>query len=186
MQNFLTDAFPRSNRRRKANLIETDYAKEPVDKVFRKFLKTNNVGNYSGQTFKKLIFAKTFIKTNRNLLHKPVFENGDTFWLDFLRNVTKKSNIAVPSPKKQRLKTLWKTKNLLLIESRWQKDLGNTNFKVGDLVKTAVTTEVLSNMIQLIGTNSIQIEKWLALQYKLIIHTKKLKGITKPHWKSQR
>ena len=78
--------------KRKPNLIETDDGKEFANKIFETYLKSQNIKRYSRYTSKGAVFAERFNRTIRNLLKKPVFENGDANWIDILDSIIKKHN----------------------------------------------------------------------------------------------
>ena len=63
--------------KRKLNLIENDHGKEFYNNIFQDFLNKNNIKIYSRNTSLGAVFAERFNRTIRNLLKRPVFENGD-------------------------------------------------------------------------------------------------------------
>ena len=80
------------NSKRSPNLIETDRGKEFHNNIFQDFLNKNNIKLYSRNTSVGAVFAERFNRTIRNLLKKPVFEKGDSNWIDILDTITKQYN----------------------------------------------------------------------------------------------
>ena len=72
--------------------IHSDRGKEFHNSVFLNFLKLKNIDLYSTFTDKGAVIAERVNQTIRNLLEKPVFERGDSKWLDLLPIITKKYN----------------------------------------------------------------------------------------------
>ena len=86
------------NSKTKPNLIETDSGKEFYNNNFQKFVKKNiNIKHYSRKTSLGAVFAEEFSRTIRNLLKRPVFEKGDSTWIDTLLSITKQYNNKVHS-----------------------------------------------------------------------------------------
>ena len=77
------------NSKRKPNLIETDRGKEFYINIFRKFLNNNNIKHYSRNTYLGVVFAERFNRIIRDLLKLPVFEKGESNWIDVLATVGK-------------------------------------------------------------------------------------------------
>ena len=78
--------------KRKPNLIETDRGKEFYNNIFQDFLNKNNIKLYSRNSSYGAVFAERFNRTIRDLLKKPVFEKGDSNWIDILPTITKQHN----------------------------------------------------------------------------------------------
>ena len=101
MKNKITstikDAFSTilTQSKRKPKLIETDDGKKFTNKIFESYFKSKNIKSYSRYTSKGAIFAERFNRTIRNLLKKPVFENGDAKWIDIIDSIIKKYNKTV-------------------------------------------------------------------------------------------
>ena len=72
--------------------IHSDRGKEFHNSVFQNFLKLKNIDLYSTFTDKGAVIAERVNKTIRNLLKKPIFERGDSKWIDLLPIITKKYN----------------------------------------------------------------------------------------------
>ena len=71
------------------NLIETEDGRQFVYKIFNDFLKRINIKRYSRYTSLGAVFAERFNRTNRDILERSVFENGDSIWIDLLSTITK-------------------------------------------------------------------------------------------------
>ena len=83
--------------KRKPNLIETDRGKEFYNNIFQDFLNKNNIKLYSRKTSLGAVFAERFNRTIRDLLKKPVFEKGDSNWIDIIPTITKQYNNKIHS-----------------------------------------------------------------------------------------
>ena len=96
------DAFDQiiTTLKRKPKLIETDEGMDFANKIFDSYLKSQNNKRYSRYTSKGAVFAESFNRTIRNLLKKPVFENGDANWVDILGSIINKYNNTVHSSTK--------------------------------------------------------------------------------------
>ena len=125
--------------KRKPNLIETDDGKEFANKIFESYLKSQNIKRYSRYTSKGAVFAERFNRTIRNLLKKPVFENGDANWIDTLDSIINKYNSTIHSSTKmtpiQASKIINQKKVLNNLQDKRKKQ--KPKFKLGDLVRTA-------------------------------------------------
>ena len=86
--------------KRSPNLIETDRGKEFYNNIFQDFLNKNNIKLYSRNTSLGAVFAKRFNRTIRDILKRPVFENGDGNWIDVLPTITKQYNNRIHSSTK--------------------------------------------------------------------------------------
>ena len=75
--------------KRKPNLIKTDRDGGFFNNIFQDFLNKNNIEIYSRKTSLGAVFAERFNRTIRDLLKRPVFERGDTNWVDVLPTITK-------------------------------------------------------------------------------------------------
>ena len=130
--------------KRKPNLIETDRGKEFYNNIFKEFLNKNNIKLYSRNTYLGAVFAERFNKCIRDLLKRPVFENGDGNWIDILPTITKQYNNRVhsstkPSPKVASLKKNegYVYKNLLDKRKKVSPKIQINEFaRVADLKKT--------------------------------------------------
>ena len=80
---------------RKPNLIESVRGKEFCNNVFQDFLNKNNIKFYSRNSSYGAVFAERFNRTFRELLKRPVFEQGDAKWIDILPTITKQHNDRV-------------------------------------------------------------------------------------------
>ena len=86
--------------KRKPNLIESDRGKEFYNNVFQDFLNKNNIKLYSRNSSYGAVFAERFNRTIRDLLKRPVFEKGESNWIDVLPVITKQYNNKVHSSTK--------------------------------------------------------------------------------------
>ena len=77
------------NSKRKPNLIETDRDKRFYNNTFQDFLNKNDIKLYSRNSSYGAVFAERFNRTIRDLLKRPVFEQGDAKWIDILPTITK-------------------------------------------------------------------------------------------------
>ena len=77
--------------KRKPNLIETDHGKEFYNTIFQNVLNNNNIKHYSRNTSLGTVFAERFYRTIRDLPRRPVFEKGESNWIDSLPSVTKQN-----------------------------------------------------------------------------------------------
>ena len=78
--------------KRSPNLIELDRGKEFYNNLFQDYLNKNNIKLYSRNSSYGAVFAEIFNRTIRDLLKRPVFERGDSNWIDVLTTITKKYN----------------------------------------------------------------------------------------------
>ena len=85
---------------RKPNLMETDRGKEFYNTIFQNFLNNNKIKHYSRNTSLGAVFAESFNRTIRDLLERPVFEKGETTWIDVLHIITKYYNNRIHSSTK--------------------------------------------------------------------------------------
>ena len=83
--------------KRKPGLIESDRCKEIYNNIFQDFLNKNNIKIYSRNKSYGALFAERFKRTKRDLLKRPVFEKGESNWIDVLPVVTKQYNNKIHS-----------------------------------------------------------------------------------------
>ena len=81
----------------KPKLIETDRGKEFYNSIFQTFSNKNNIKHYSRNSSLAAVFAEIFNRTIRDLLKRPVFERGESNWIDIFPTVTKHYNNRTPS-----------------------------------------------------------------------------------------
>ena len=86
--------------KRSPNLIESDRGKEFYNNIFQDSLNKNNIKLYSRNSSYGAVFAERFNKSIRDLLKRPVFENGDGNWIDILSTITKQYNNRIHSSTK--------------------------------------------------------------------------------------
>ena len=132
--------------KRKPTLIETDRGKEFYNNIFHDLLNRNNIKLYSRKSSLGAVFAERFNLTIRNLLKRPVFEKGDSNWIDILPTITKQYNNRIHtstklSPKDASLKKNegYVYKNLLDKRKKVK-----PKYQINDLVRTADLEETFS------------------------------------------
>ena len=76
------------NSKRSPNLLKGDRDRGFYNSIFQDFLKNNNK-LYSRKSSYGGVFAEPFNRTIRDLLETPVFERGDTNWINTLPTITK-------------------------------------------------------------------------------------------------
>ena len=125
--------------KRKPNIIETDRGKEFYNIFFQDFLIKNNIKFYSRNSSFGSVFAEKFNRTIRDLLKRPVFEKGESNWIDVLPTIAKQYNNRIHSstkltPIQASLKTNegFVYKNLLDKRKKIK-----PKFQLSDLVRTA-------------------------------------------------
>ena len=137
----IKDSFEQiiTTSKRKPNLIETDDGKDFANKILETYLKSQNIKRYSRYTSKGAVFAERFNRTIRNLLKKPVFENGDANWIDILDSIIKKYNNTVHSSTKMTPIKASKVTNQKKVLNNLQekREKQKPKFNLGDLVRTA-------------------------------------------------
>ena len=82
--------------KRKPILIETDRGN-----ISQNFLINNIVKHYSRNTYLGALLAEHFNRTSRDLLKRPVFEKGESNWVDIIPTITKQYDNRVHSSTKQ-------------------------------------------------------------------------------------
>ena len=109
----IKDSFENNliNSKRKPVLIESDRGREFYNNIFQDFLNKNNIKLYSRNSSFGSVFAERFNRTIRDLLKRPVFEKGESNWIDVLPKITKQYNIRTHtstklSPKDASLKKM--------------------------------------------------------------------------------
>ena len=78
-----------TSSKRKPNLLESDRGKEFYNNTFQKFLNISTINHYSRNTSIGSVFAELLHHTVRDLLKIPVFEMGESHWVDVLPTITK-------------------------------------------------------------------------------------------------
>ena len=63
--------------------------KNSYNSIFQNLLYKNNIKHYTRNRSLGAVFAKTFNRTNRHLLKRPVFEKIEINWIDVLSVITK-------------------------------------------------------------------------------------------------
>ena len=125
--------------KRKPNLIETDRGKEFYNNIFENFLNNNNIKHYSRNTSLGAVFAERFNLTIRNLLKRPVFEKGNSNWIDVLPIITKQYNNRVHSSTKLTpiQASLKKNEGFVYKNLLDKRERIKPKFQIDDLIRTA-------------------------------------------------
>ena len=120
-------------------LIETDRDRGFYSNVFQDFLNKNNIKLYSRNSSYGAVFAERFNRTIRDLLKKPVFEKGDTNWIDILSTVTKQYNNRSHSSTKLSPKdaSLKKNEGFVYKNLLDKRKKIKSKFQINNLVRTA-------------------------------------------------
>ena len=127
------------NSKRKPNLIESDRGKEFYNNIFQDFLNKNNIKHYSRNSSNGAVFAERFNRTIRDLLEKPVFEKGDSNWIDVLTTITKQYNNKIHSSTKLTpiQASLKKNEGFVYKNLIDKRNKVKPKFQINDLVRTA-------------------------------------------------
>ena len=127
------------NSKRKPNLIESDRGKEFYNNIFQSFLNNINIKLYSRKTHLGAVFAERSNKSIRDLLKKPVFEKGDSNWIDILPTITKQFNNRIySSTKLSPIQTSLKKNEGFVYKNLIDKrNKIKPKFQINDLVRTA-------------------------------------------------
>ena len=137
----ITDSFGNIliNSKRKPNLIESDRGREFYNNIFQDFLNKNDIKLYSRNTYLGAVFAERLNKTIRDLLKKPVFEQGDAKWIDILSTITKQYNNKVHSSTKLTpiQASLKKNEGFVYKNLIDKRNKIKPKFQINDLVRTA-------------------------------------------------
>ena len=132
--------------KRKPNLIESDRGKEFYNNIFQDFVNKNNIKLYSRNSSYGAVFAERFNRSIRDLLKKPVFERGDSNWIDILPTITKQYNNRIHtstklSPKDASLK---KNEGFVYKSLLDKRKKATPKFQINDLVRTAELRRIFS------------------------------------------
>ena len=82
------------------NLLETDRGKEFYNSIFHSFLRNNNIGYCSRKRSFVAVFSERFNRTIKDLLKRPIFEQGDSSLVDLLFTRIKEYSFRVQSSTK--------------------------------------------------------------------------------------
>ena len=132
--------------KRKPFKIESDRGSEFYTNIFQNFLGNKNIQHFSRFTDKGPSIAERVIRTVRNLLKKPVIENGRADWLSELPSVIKQYNNTIHhSTKMTPIQASEKVNEKLVYTNlQDQRVKRKPKYKLGDLVRTADIKKVLS------------------------------------------
>ena len=75
--------------KRKPNLIETDNDKEFYINTFQIFVESVDIKHCSRKTYLAAVFAEKINRTIGDIQNRPVFEKGNSTWIDILQSKTK-------------------------------------------------------------------------------------------------
>ena len=125
--------------KRQPNLIETDRGKEVYNNIFQSFLNKNSIKLYSRNSSYGAVSAERYNRTVRDLLKRPVFEQGDAKWIDVLPTITKQYNNRVQSSTKLSPKdaSLKKNEGYVYKNLLDKRKKITPKYKIGDFVRTA-------------------------------------------------
>ena len=125
--------------KRKPNLIETDRGKEFYNNIFQDFLNKNNIKLYSRNSSYGAVFAERFNRTIRDLLKRPVFEKGESNWIDILPTITKQYNNRIHSSTKLSPKdaSLKKNEGFVFKNLLDKRKKIKPKYQINDLVRVA-------------------------------------------------
>ena len=125
--------------KRRPNLIESDRGKEFYNNIYQDFLNKNNIKHYSRNSSYGAVFAGRFNRTIRDLLEKPVFEKGDSSWIDVLTTITKQYNTRIHSSTKltPTQASLKKNEGYVYKNLLDERKKIKPKFQINDLVRTA-------------------------------------------------
>ena len=145
----ITNSFKKSLKlyKRKSNLIGTDRGKHFVGKIYTNLLNKDKGKTCSLYTSLGAIFAESFTLIIRDLLERPIFEEGDASWID-----------KVPKRKtKQNKNKIQSSTNITPIKASLKKNEGyvhsnlldkikkvKPNYKILGLVRTADFKKTIS------------------------------------------
>ena len=118
--------------------IENDRGTELYNSIFQNFLKAKSIQHYSRFTDKDPSIAEKVIKTVRNLLKKPVFENGNANWISEFPSVIKHYIITIHSSVKTTPIQANKKANEKEVYSniKGNREIRKSKFNLGQLVRT--------------------------------------------------
>ena len=128
-----------TNSKRKPNLVESDRGKEFYNNIFQDFLNKNNIKLYSRNSSYGAVFAERFNRTIRDLLKRPVFEKGESNWIDVLPTITKQYNNRIHSSTKLSPKdaSLKKNEGFVFKNLLDKRKKIKPKYQINDLVRVA-------------------------------------------------
>ena len=144
----ITNEFSKiiTTSKRKPLKLESDRGSEFYNSIFRNFLKSKNIQHYSRYTDKGPSIAERVIRTIRNFLKKPVFENGNANWTSELSSVVNKYNNTIHhSIKMTPVQASKKANEKAVFDNlRDDREKQRPKFKIADLVRAADFKRVFS------------------------------------------
>ena len=125
--------------KRSPNLLEGDRDRGFYNNIFQDFLNKNIIKLYSRNSSFGSVYAERFNRTIRDLLKKPVFEQGDAKWIDILPTITKQYNNRVHSSTKLTpiQASLKKNEGFVYKNLLDKRKKVIPKFQINDLVRTA-------------------------------------------------
>ena len=126
--------------------IESDRGKEWYNFILQNILKSMNIHHYSRFTDKGPSIDERVIRSERNLLKKPVFEKGNADWLSELSSITKNYNNSIHSSIKMTpIQASRKSNQKLLFNNLQDRRVRQQpKYKLGQLVRTGDIKRVFS------------------------------------------
>ena len=132
--------------KRKPNLIESDRGKEFYNNTIQDFLNKNHITLYSRNSSYGAVCVERFNRTIRDLLKKPIFEKGDSNWIDVLQLITKQYNNRIHSSTKLSpiQASLKKNEGYVYKNLLDKRKKIKPKYEIGDLVRTADSKKTFS------------------------------------------
>ena len=127
--------------------LESDQGAEFCNSFFQTSLRSKFIQLYSRFTDKGPSIAERVIRTERNLLKKPLFEKGNADWLSELPSVNNRSNNTIHQSTKKTPNQASKKINEKEVYSNLKdkSEIQKPKFKLGQLVRTTDIKRVFSN-----------------------------------------
>ena len=119
-------------------MIETKEGSDFVSRIFTNLLNSINIKRYSRNSSLKGVFAKRHNLSNRDLLKKPVFDNGEGMWVNVLPTITTQEIYSKRSSNKLTpiQAALIPFEKFLYHNFLDKRKKPKPNYKIGDLVRT--------------------------------------------------
>ena len=147
----ITDAFKKilDSSKRKPNKIWVDHGSEFYDKVFKKFLKDNDIEMYSTHNEVRSVVAERFIRTLKNKIYKHMTTVGKNVYFNVLDDNTYHSLIKM-KPKDV-------TDDSLVLNEEFNKK--DRKFKISDHVRISGYKNIFAKSYMLKWSEEIFIVK---------------------------
>ena len=113
--------------------------KEFYNNIFQDYLNKNNIKLYSRNNSYGAVFAERFNRTIRDLPKRPVFEKGESNWIDVLPTITKQYNNRIHSSTKLSPKdaSLKKNEGFVFKNLLDKRKKIKPKYQINDLVRVA-------------------------------------------------